>query len=62
MEDFTFSPGQHLQNRAETGTEDFVLTFGKLTTQSLNSEYVWGEGVCVFFSASGILGQKHRLW
>lgn len=23
MEDFTFSPGQHLQNRAETGTKDF---------------------------------------
>lgn len=52
MKDFIFSPSQHLQNRAETGIEDFCWLWNADCSVPELRMCV-GTGECVYVSALG---------
>lgn len=56
MKDFTFSPGQHLQNRSETGIEDFCWLWNA-DCPGPELRMCVGAGECVYVSASGTIEQ-----
>lgn len=65
MKDFIFSPGQHLQNRGWNWHRRHLLAFGMLIAQSLNSECVRDEGVCICrhqgpWGSKAGHGRKHK--